>query len=165
VAEKQPRRRQAKPRPRQLEEAAQDATRAVQQAASVLESELSSSLAGVRKIQQRFAKEHRVDQKEFDEVLERFRVNAHELIDVTAGRMSDLRSDEVQDLSHRLTADAHDLFDTMLNLVGMAPDIANRLAGRAEAQFPEPSKTRGRSTSQRKRATTRRTTTRRTTGS
>jgi hypothetical protein len=153
VPEKQPRRGQAKRKPQRLEGAAQDASAAVTQAATVLESELSSSLAGLRKIQQRFTKERRVDQKEFDAVLERFRANAHELIDVTAGRMADLRSDDVQDLSQRLTADAHDLFDTMLNLVGMAPDIVNRLAGRAETQFPEPAKPPARSTTQRRRTT------------
>jgi hypothetical protein len=154
VPEKQqPRRRQAKRKSPRLEAAADDASTAVRQAATVLESELSSGLAGVRKIQQRFTKERRVDQKEFDEVLERFRGNAHELIDVAAGRMADLRAPDVQDLSQRLTADAHDLFDTVLNLVGMAPDIVNRLAGRAEAQFPEPAKPKPRSSTQRRRTT------------
>jgi hypothetical protein len=153
VPEKQPRRRQAKRKPQRLEGAAQDASTAVTQAATVLEKELSSSLAGVRKIQQRFTKERRVDQKEFDAVLERFRGNAHELIDAAAARMADLRSDDVQDLSQRLTTDAHDLFDTMLNLVGMAPDIVNRLAGQAEKQFPEPTKPVARSRTQRRRTT------------
>jgi ABC-type transporter Mla subunit MlaD len=142
MPEKQTRRRQTKRKSQRLESAAQDASTAVTQAATVLEDELSSGLAGVRKIEQRFTKERRVDQKEFDEVLERFRTNAHELIDVAAGRMADLRSDEVEDLSRRLTTDAHDLFDTVLNLVGMAPDVVNRLAGRAEEQFPEPAKPR-----------------------
>ena len=151
MAEKQPRRRQAKRKPQQLHEAAESGSKAVRQAATVLEGELSSGLAGVRKIQQRFTKEHRVDQKEFDEVLDRFRVNAHELIDVAAGRMADLRSPDVQDLSQRLTTDAHDLFDTMLNLVGMAPDIVNRLAAGAEKQLPEPAKPRARPATQRRR--------------
>jgi hypothetical protein len=151
VPEKQPRRRQTKRQPRRLEGAADNASTAVRQAATVLEKELSAGLAGVQKIERRFTKERRVDQKEFDEVLERFRTNAHEFIDVAAGRMTDLRSPDVQDLSQRLTTDAHDLFDTVLNLVGMAPDIVNRLAGRAEAQFPEPAKPRARSTTQRRR--------------
>ena len=101
--------------------------------------------------QHRVTKERRVDQKEFDEVLDRFRVNAHELIVVAAGRMADLRSPDVQDLSQRLTTDAHDLFDTMLNLVGMAPDIVNRLAARGETQLPQPAKPRARSATQRRR--------------
>jgi hypothetical protein len=150
VPEKQPR-KPAKRKPRQLEPAADDASTAVRQAATVLEGELSSGLAGVRKIQERLTKERRLDQKEFDEVLERFRANAHELIDVAAGRMADLRSGEVQDLSQRLTTDAHDLFDTVLNLVGMAPDIVNRLAARAETELPEPAKSRARSSTRRRR--------------
>lgn len=138
AAKKQPPKRVQR-NPQQFADAASDASTAVRQAASVLESELASGLAGVRKLETRFTKERRVDQKEFDEVLHRFRANAHEFIDVAAARMADLRSPDVQDLSQRLTTDAHDLFDTMINMLGMAPDIINRLAARGESVVPEPS--------------------------
>jgi hypothetical protein len=120
-----------------LESAAQDASRAVRQAASVLEAELATGLAGVRKVETRFTKERRVEQKDFDEILEQARQTTHQLIDVASGRVADLRSDEFQDISSRLTSDAHDLFDTMINMVGMAPDVINRLAARAEKALPE----------------------------
>jgi len=120
-----------------LDEAARDGSRAVRQAASVLETELATGLAGVRKVETRFTKERRVEQKDFDEILEQARQTTHQLIDVASGRVADLRSEEIQDLSSRLTSDAHDLFDTMINIVSMAPDVINRLAARAEKALPE----------------------------
>ena len=121
-----------------LEGAAASASAAVREAASVLERELAAGLAGVRRVETRFTKERRVDPGEFDEVLERFRSNAHELIDVASARVTELGSDDVADLSTRLTRDAHDLFDVALDLVRMAPDAINRLAAKGEQVFPEP---------------------------
>ena len=121
----------------QLDDAAQNASRAVRQAASVLETELATGLAGVRKVETRFTKERRVEQKDFDEILEQARKTTHQLIDVASGRVADLRSEEFQDLSSRLTSDARNLFDTMINMVGIAPDVINRLAARAEKALPE----------------------------
>lgn len=111
--------------------AGRTASTAVREAASVLEQELAATLPGVRRLQERFTKEGRVDQKEFTDVLERARATSHEFINLAADRMTDLRSADVQELSQRLTSDAHDLFDSMINLVALAPDIMNRLAGRA----------------------------------
>lgn len=121
-----------------LDETAAAASTVVRQAATVLESELSAGLAGARKVETRLTKERRLDQGEVDAVLRRLRDNAHEAIDAIAGRVADLRSDDVQDLSQRLTRDAHDVFDMMINLLGTAPDIFNRLAARAETALPQP---------------------------
>ncbi len=121
-----------------LEGAAASASAAVRQAASVLERELAAGLAGVRKVETRFAEERRVDPAEFDQVLERFRSNAHELIDVASARVSELGSDDVLDLSKRLTRDAHDLFDGVLDLFRLAPDMINRVAALTERLAPEP---------------------------
>jgi hypothetical protein len=131
MAEKRSRTAAAGKRER-LQDLGKSGTATVRQAASVLEEELAAGVAGVRKVEQRFTKERRVDQAEFSVVLDRFRANAHEFIDVAAGRVEDLRSDEVQELSHRLTQDAHDLFDSMINLVGLAPDVVNRLTTAAD---------------------------------
>jgi hypothetical protein len=130
---KKPRRKPLRP-----SAVAEDASKAVWQAASVLESELASGLAGVRKLETRFTGEHHVDQKEFDNVLEQLRSSAHEFIDVAASRMGDVRSAESHELTQRLAADGHDLSDMMINLLGMAPDIVNRLVARAEAAAPAP---------------------------
>src|SRR5262245_12217604 len=121
-----------------LETAVADGSAAVQQAASVLERELAAGLTGVRRLGTRFTEERRVDQAEFEDVLERFRTNAHELIDVASARVTELGSEDVQDLSRRLTRDAHDLFDTFLDLFRLAPDMVNRVAALTERTLPEP---------------------------
>lgn len=102
---------------------------------------MASGLAGVRKLETRFTDEHRVDQKEFDEVRERLRSSAHEFIDLAGARMTELGSTEAQDLTQRLAADGHALLDTMINLVGVAPDIVNRLAADIATSRP-PKKSR-----------------------
>jgi hypothetical protein len=135
VAPKQSRRLSSRSREGLVESGA-EVSAAVRKAATVLESELSSSLAGVRRLESRFTKDRRVDEKAFDEVVQRLRRNAHEFIDMASSRLADLRSEDVQDLSRRLTADAHDLFDTMINMVGMAPDVINRLAARTDEAPP-----------------------------
>jgi hypothetical protein len=122
-----------------LEGAAASASAAVREAASVLERELAAGLAGVRRVETRFTQERRVDPGEFDEVLERFRSNAHELIDVASARVTELGSDDVADLSKRLTRDAHDLFDVALDMFKLAPDAINRLVAKGEQALPEPS--------------------------
>jgi len=137
VAEKQPRRQVARGRGA-LGESGAEVSAAVRKAANVLESELSSSLAGVKSVESRLTKDRRVDEKAFDEVIQRFRGNAHEFIDMASSRVADLRSEDVQDLSKRLTADAHALFDSLINIMGMAPEVMNRLAARGEEMFPEP---------------------------
>jgi hypothetical protein len=121
-----------------LEGAAASASAAVREAASVLERELAAGLAGVRRVETRFTQERRVDPGEFDEVLERFRSNAHELIDVASARVTELGSDDVADLSKRLTRDAHDLFDVALDMFKLAPDAINRLVAKGEQVLPEP---------------------------
>jgi hypothetical protein len=153
MTQRQPPRKKQGKRPG-LGESAANASTAVRQAVSVLENELSSGLADVRKIERRFTKEHRIDQKEFDAVLKRFQTNAHELIDVAAARVADLSSPDVQDLSQRLTHDAHQLFDVVIGMVGMAPEIMNRLTAKAEKAAPKPAaepKPRARSAGQRPR--------------
>lgn len=134
---------------KQLEGAAQAASNAVRQAAAVLEGELASGLVGIRRMQERFTGDRHVDQSEFNAVLEQLRTNAHDLIALAAGRVADLRSDDVQDLSQRFTADAHEVVDTLTGLVGLAPDIINRLSSRFDSAVGTPSaagRTRARKT-------------------
>jgi hypothetical protein len=72
----------------------EDAAKVVQQAAAVLEEELAAGLAGTRKLQRRLIEERRVDQAEFEEVMQRFGTDVHDLVDVLRDRIADLRSDE-----------------------------------------------------------------------
>ena len=125
--------------PRPSDDAAAATSSAVRQAAEVLEEQLSTGLAGARRLSAGFARDHRVDRAAFDEVLERLRSSAHELIDVVAAQAPDLGTQEVQGLAARFAADAHSMFDVMIDLATTAPDLANRLAGAAEREgVPRP---------------------------
>jgi hypothetical protein len=140
-----------------LSQSGAEVSAAVRKAANVLEKELQSSLAGVRRLESQFTKDRRVDERAFEELLERFRGNAHAFIDIAASRVADLRSDDVQDLSRRLTADTHELFDAMISMVGMAPDAINRIAAGADEVLPaakgtKPTRTTTRSAARRPHA-------------
>lgn len=116
-----------------LHDAARSASGAVQQAAGVLEEQLSAGLSEVRRMTATFADERRLDSAAFEDLVARFRSNAHDLIEVAARRVEDLRSDEAQDLARRFSSDAHDVFDTVLDLVVLAPSILRNARGGRQA--------------------------------
>src|ERR1700722_16709593 len=102
--------RAAQPR---LSQATEATSQAVRQATEVLEEQLSAGLAGVRKGTAGLAEERQIDEPAVDEVRERVRSSAHEFIGLAAGRVSDLKADDVQNLAERFAADAHSMFDAV----------------------------------------------------
>jgi hypothetical protein len=110
----------------------EEASRVAQRAASVLEEEVAAGIPEAQRVERRLTEERRVDEGEFSELTQRFRKNVHELITLASDRVAELRTDEMQDLVQRFTSDAHTVFDTMMNLVNLAPEAINRLAERTE---------------------------------
>jgi len=117
------------------------ASATVRQAAEVLEQELSSGLEETRRLQRRFAETGRLEAGDFNEVSARVRSNAHGLIDTTGARFGEMAADDVQDLLARFTKDAHEVFDSFMDLVESSPPLINRLLGRADAQTPTEAQT------------------------
>ena len=115
--------RRADPERQQL---AREVSRVVQQAASILESELSAGAAAATSMDKRLAEERRVDPDEFKALAERVRTDVHDLISIAAEMFSELQTDEVQQLARRLAVDAHDAVDTTMNVVDRAPQAANQ---------------------------------------
>jgi hypothetical protein len=109
------------------------ASATVRQAAEVLEQELSSGLEETRRLQRRFTEHGRLEPGDLSEVVARVRSNAHGLIDTAAARFDEMAADDVQDLLGRFTKDAHEAFDSLMDLVDSSPVLINRLLGRAEA--------------------------------
>lgn len=103
------------------------ASEVVKQAAAVLEEELAAGVVASQRIQERFRAERRVDQGEVDDVVERFRSSAHELVEVVGERIAEMGSGETQDLAKRFLGDAHGLLDAAANLATFAPELVNRL--------------------------------------
>jgi hypothetical protein len=110
------------------------ASQVVQQAAAVLEEELAAGIVAGKRVEERFRKERRVDEADIADVVERFRQNAHEMVEVVGERIGELQSDATQDLAKRFLTDAHDVLDAVANLANLAPEIVNRLVKTGETK-------------------------------
>jgi len=110
-----------------VRESGSEASEAVQRAASVFEEELAAGLAGIEKLEQRFRAERRIDSDELNSVVQRFRDDGHNVIEVLAERLGDFQSEDLRSLAQRFIKDAHGLLDTFANLVNLAPDLVNQL--------------------------------------
>lgn len=110
------------------------------QAASVLQNELAAGLAAARRAEKRFREERRLDPADFEETLSRFRTSGHELVDTARSRFDGLKSQETDELVQRFLEDAHAALDTVMNLVDLAPELANRLlqSGQPKPSQPKP---------------------------
>jgi hypothetical protein len=116
--------RRADPERQQL---AREASRVVQQAASILQNELSAGSAAGAAMERKLATDRRVDPDEFGALAERVRKDVHDLISIAAELFTELQTDEVQGLAKRLATDAHDVVDTTMNVVDRTPQAANQL--------------------------------------
>jgi len=134
----------------------------VRRATEVLEGELAAGIASARKAEGRFRRQGKVDADDLEEVLGRFRADGHELVEVARELAAELRSDATDALAQKLIADAHGALDTVLDLVTLAPELANRLlalagtATQAAQGRPNPAES-GRQSSARPRAAGKRT--------
>jgi hypothetical protein len=121
-----------------LHEAARTASSAVQQAADVLEEQLAAGLADVRRLAGTFQAQRRLDESAFEDLVARFRATAHDVIEVAGQRAEDMRTDGAQDLAQRLTRDAHDVMDTVIDLVMLTPSLARSVRRRGRgAEAPD----------------------------
>lgn len=109
-------------------EAGAQAARAVKDAASVLEQELSQSLPGLRKLSSELAAHQEINRAALNEVTDKFRATGHTFVDMSMGAAQELRSEEMSSLTDRITSDAHQMVDIFVDLVGLAAEISSRLA-------------------------------------
>ncbi|MER7701349.1 hypothetical protein ABTX81_00405 [Kitasatospora sp. NPDC097605] len=107
-------------------ELGEQGSRAVMEAAAVLERELAAGLADADVVTERLTAEHRVDQEEFDQLVRRVSENTHQLIDAVSERVLASTTGDVSEHTQRLTANAHDVLDLLLRLGSLAPGLANR---------------------------------------
>jgi hypothetical protein len=113
-----------------LEEAGDEASKAVRRAADVLEREVSAGLDESRRMERVALDNRRLDPEQLRQVADRFRRNAHDLIDMVGNRVVEMTGDDTRDLSRRLSGDAHSLLDALVDLAEVAPDVVNSLAQR-----------------------------------
>jgi hypothetical protein len=112
---------------RSLDDVGKSGAQVIREAAEVLEEELAAGLIAARKVSRRLAKEQRVDKEEFDDAVGRFRSLGQDLIEMTRGRLDDLKSEETQALLNRLVTDAQGALDTFVDLLELGPEVVNRV--------------------------------------
>jgi hypothetical protein len=127
----------------QLEEAGDEASKAVRRAADVLEREVSAGLDESRRMERTALERRRLDPEQLRQVSDRFRRNAHDLIDMVGNRVVEMTGDDARDLSRRLSGDAHSLLDALVDLAEVAPDVVNSLAQRITDTGNQPARASG----------------------
>ncbi len=109
------------------------ASRAVMQVATVLDEELETFVTGAQHLKSlRLEDDQVVERKEFTEVLARFAIGAHDLVDVISDGISDFSSTQVTKVVNRLRNDAHSSVDLLTGLAAIAPVIVDKLVQEKE---------------------------------
>ncbi|MDH6708952.1 hypothetical protein P3T27_005698 [Kitasatospora sp. MAA19] len=116
-------------------ELGEQGSRAVMEAAAALEREIAAGLADAKTAGARVTGEHRVDQEEFDKLVQRVSENTHQLIDAVSARVLGSTTGDAAEQTQKLTADAHDIVNLLLSLGSLAPGVANQ--GLANAFGPQ----------------------------
>ncbi|MFD7417334.1 hypothetical protein [Kitasatospora purpeofusca] len=102
-------------------ELGEQGSRAVMEAAAVLERELSAGIADAKAATARLTGEHRVDQEEFDRLVGRVSENTHQLIEAVSERVLANTTGEVSEQAQRLAANAHWVLAGVLGVSPRAP--------------------------------------------
>ena len=99
----------------------------VREAAALLDDEVAAGIVAARQMQERFRKERKIDPADFQDSLQRFQGDAHEVVNMLNQQFAELRSDENAELVSRFVTNTHDLLDVVVGVVNMGAEIANQL--------------------------------------
>jgi len=100
----------------------------VMDAAALLDEEVAAGIVAAKRVQERFQKERRIDPADFSEALQRFRSDAHDIVNTLNDQFTRLRSPENDELIGRLLKDTHNLLDLAFGIVDTGAEIASQLA-------------------------------------
>ena len=114
--------------PARVKQISKSTAQIVKDAAALLDEEVAEGIVAARQMQQRFRKERRIDANDFNQALQKFQGDAHELITNFNDQLGELRSEENADLMKRLVSNTHDVVDLTVEMVNMGAEIANQLA-------------------------------------
>jgi predicted transcriptional regulator len=99
----------------------------VMQAASVLEEELAAGIEAAKKAEERFRREGQFNPQDVAGLIERLRLDGHDVVDMVRDRLDVLKSEDADELAKRLANDAHQLVDLAAQMAVQVPDLLNRL--------------------------------------
>lgn len=110
-----------------LSDLGQSTSDMIQKAASVLEEEVAAGIVAAREVERAVREEDEFSAGQFDEIMERLRVDTHEFVSIIGAQINELRSSEYDDFAERFQKDAHDSLDIILRAMSLAPELINRL--------------------------------------
>jgi hypothetical protein len=112
---------------KRLRQISQSGSQIVKDAALLLDEEIAAGIVAAKQMQVRFSRERRIDPSDFKEVLQRFRSNGHEIVNLVNDRISELRSEENAEVVKQLLNNGHSLLDLVVELVSMGAKVADQL--------------------------------------
>jgi hypothetical protein len=109
----------------------------VKDAAAILDDEVASGIVAAKRVQDRFQKERRVENKDFSGALQKFNTDAHEILNLVGDQIDAMSSRENSELTKRLFGRTHDVLDLTIEMINISAELADQLA-----QKTKPTKTR-----------------------
>jgi hypothetical protein len=113
----------------------------VKEAAALLDDEVAAGVVAAKQMQDRFKREQRLDPSDFQDSMQRFQNDAHEVVTLLDQQFAEVRSNENAELVSRLLTNAHDLVDVLVGVVSTGVDVANQLLD-TNLEKPESSRAR-----------------------
>lgn len=111
-----------------FEQVSKSTSQIVKDAAALLDEELAAGIVAANQVQKRFRKEGRIDPADFNNALQRFQADAHEVITLLNDRLSDMRSEENFEVVKNLVNRSHDMVDLAVEMVNSSAAVATQLA-------------------------------------
>ena len=99
----------------------------VRDAAVLLDEEIAAGIVAAKQMQRRFQKERRIDPSDFREAILQLQEHAHEVVNQLNERVSDMGSQENQEVMRRLVSRSHDLLDLTVEVFNMGAELADQL--------------------------------------
>lgn len=97
-------------------------------AAALLDEEMAAGILTAKRVHERFQRERRIEPADFSEAFQRFRSNAHDIVNTLNDQFTRLRSPENNELIGRLLKNTHDLVDLAFAIVKTGAELASQVA-------------------------------------
>ena len=111
----------------QIKQISKVSSQIVRDAAVLLDEEIAAGIVAAKQMQRRFQKERRIDPSDFREAILQFQEHAHEVVNQLNERVSDMGSQENQEIMRRLVSRGHDLLDLTVEVFNMGAELADQL--------------------------------------
>jgi hypothetical protein len=80
-----------------------------------------------KQMQRRFQKERRIDPSDFKDAIQQFQEHAHQVVNQLNESVSEMGSQENQEIMRRLVSRGHDLLDLTVEVFNMGAELADQL--------------------------------------